>query len=106
MDEYQDLLNRLEQGEVGNMLLNSPEWTLVKSIAQGIADVSLRQIGKIDPIKDPTAIIRLQIKAELYGDFAQNLAESMYREGNEAFKLAKELGLDKYLFAANPSETD
>jgi hypothetical protein len=106
MDEYQDLLNRLDQGEIGNELLNSRAWTLVKKVAQGIADVALQQIRKIDPIKDPTAIIRLQIKAELYGEFAQNLAESMYREGNEAFKLAQELGLDKQLFAVNPSETD
>ena len=105
-NEYRDLLNRLHQGEIGSQLLNSPAWTLVKQVAKGIADVALLRSMKVDPIKDPGLLIRLQVKAELYGEFAQNIAQVMFKEGNEAFELMQELGLDKDLFAATLSENE
>lgn len=104
VDEYKDLLDRLHQGEIGSQLLNSPAWTSVMLIAQGIADMALLRSMKIDPIKDPGLLIRMQVKAELYGEFVQNIAKVMYKEGNEAFELMQELGLDKNLFAVASSE--
>jgi len=106
MHEYKELLDRLQHGEIGNDLLNSASWRLVRQVAQGIADVCKAQLITLNPLSDPCSIIRLQEKAKLYGDFAQNLATQLYDEGNRAFELAKELGIDSQFFSVGQSETD
>lgn len=107
MNEYRCLMDQLAKGELGKRLMDDPAWEQVRLIAGKIAEVARMKLVKVDPIKDPSKVIRLQEKVSLYGEFAQNLAEVLYKEGNEAFKWAEEVGLADSLFqAVDQSETD
>lgn len=97
MEEYEKLLNDLRAGEVGNKLLNDPDWQIIKKIAAGIANVANMSLRKIDP-EDKTGIIRLQQKIEFYEGFVKDLAENLYRDGAEAYAIAQDLGITPYLF--------
>ena len=100
MDEYNQLLKQLNRGDVGNSLLNSAAWDVIKKIAKGIETACMHQLKTVDPIRQPTRIIRLQEKALLYGDFVQNLATTLHLEGKAAFELMSEMGLEKHLFTS------
>lgn len=88
-----DLKEKLNNSIAINQLENSEGWQIVKEAMRRKVKQIEMALKKIDP-SNMTAIIELQVRAEIYGqDFIPSLINSFKQEGEIAFEESKERGI-------------
>lgn len=92
--EYHDILQKLEEYHLAQVVEKSDEWAVIRKAAKILFDSTQEQLNSID-FSMPGAEIRAvqcQVALSFYGDFFETLI-SKYREiGQEAYETAKEAG--------------
>ncbi len=85
-----DLLGKLDNSAAIGQLEDSEGWQIVKEACKRKVKQIEMALKKIDP-SNMTAIIELQVRAEIYGeDFIPSLINTFRQEGEIAFLESKE----------------
>lgn len=94
-EEYNDIVEKLEDSYLADKLNNSEEWKLVLKAAKHLRDVTQEQYNRLDH-SDPNAkykAIQCQVVIQFYDDFLSALINKYRAIGAEAYTHAQDLGI-------------
>lgn len=91
--EDKELFDKLQQVELSDKLIHSPEWKLLKEAADRIIERALERFALVIKADDMVAVIETQIllRKYKYGLFAE--VNQLAQEGELFFEELKERGL-------------
>lgn len=92
--DYQDILQKLEDYHLAQLVENSEEWSVIRKAAKILFDKAQMDLNSIDfslPGADKRAM-QCQVALDFYGNFFETVLTKYKELGKEAYETAKESG--------------
>jgi hypothetical protein len=89
--DFKEILEKLEDGKMMEMCLNSPEWKPWRKAWKYLAKQAKETLLTVNP-DDKTQILRLQLQAQWYDSILENTIKQYRLEAEEAYEAAKDRG--------------
>lgn len=92
--DYQDVLQKLEDYHLAQVVETSDEWAVVRKAAKMLYDETQAQYNSIDFSLPGAEIkaVQCQVALDFYGNFFETLLEKYKQLGKESYETAKEAG--------------
>ena len=92
--DYLEVLAKLEDKHIADVLENSEEWKLIYKATKQMRDLAQEQYNHLDHTKAESKYqaIQLQVAIQFYDDFFKSILEKYKALGDEAYEQAKERG--------------